>query len=118
MSDHGSAGSTSFRYPGVKGGDWWHKPVVFLDRDDCRWTNSSRALAQPRSIARGTLPLTPLGRAHSRVLSLAALCLGLLRLGIGAARDVRAAAGEVRVLTIDGVINPISARYVLRGIEA
>jgi len=57
-------------------------------------------------------------RSLSRGLSLAALCLGLLLLGIGAARDVRAAAGEVRVLTIDGVINPISARYVLRGIEA
>ena len=61
---------------------------------------------------------TPLVRSLSRGLSLAALCLGLLLLGIGAARDVRAAAGEVRVLTIDGVINPISARYVLRGIEA
>jgi membrane-bound serine protease (ClpP class) len=36
---------------------------------------------------------------------------------LGAAGGVDAAAGEVRVLGVDGIINPISARYVVRGIE-
>ena len=57
-------------------------------------------------------------RTLNRGLALAALCLGVLLLGIGAPRGVHAAAGEVRVLSIDGIINPISARYVVRGIEA
>jgi len=61
---------------------------------------------------------TPLVRTLNRGLALAALCLGVLLLGIGAPRGVHAAAGEVRVLSIDGIINPISARYVVRGIEA
>jgi membrane-bound serine protease (ClpP class) len=60
---------------------------------------------------------TPLARTLNRGLSLTALWLGVLLLGLGAPRGVNAAAGEVRVLTIDGIINPVSARYVVRGIE-
>jgi membrane-bound serine protease (ClpP class) len=56
-------------------------------------------------------------RTVNRWLSLAAICLGVLLLGLGTARGVGAAAGEVRVLTIDGIINPVSARYVLDGID-
>jgi membrane-bound serine protease (ClpP class) len=53
----------------------------------------------------------------NRLVSLAALCLGVLLLGIGAPSGVSAVAGEVRVLSVDGIINPISARYLVRGIE-
>jgi membrane-bound serine protease (ClpP class) len=56
-------------------------------------------------------------RTLSRGLSLAALCLGVLLLGLGAPGGANAAAGEVRVLRVDGIINPISARYLVRGIE-
>ncbi len=59
----------------------------------------------------------PLARTLNRGLSLAALCLGVLLLGIGAPSGVGAATGEVRVLSVDGIINPISARYLVRGIE-
>ncbi len=59
----------------------------------------------------------PLARTLRRGLSLAALCLGVLSLGIGTPSDVSAAAGEVRVLIVDGIINPVSARYLVRGIE-
>lgn len=60
---------------------------------------------------------TPLARTLIRGLSLTALWLGVLLLGLGAPRGVDAAAGEVRVLSVDGIINPVSARYVVRGIE-
>ena len=60
---------------------------------------------------------TRLAPTLSRWLSLAAVWLGSLMLGLGAAGGVDAAAGEVRVLGVDGIINPISARYVARGIE-
>jgi membrane-bound serine protease (ClpP class) len=59
----------------------------------------------------------PLARTLRRGLSLAALCLGVLSLGIGTPSEVSAAAGEVRVLIVDGIINPVSARYLVRGIE-
>ena len=58
-----------------------------------------------------------LSRTLHRGLSLAALWLGLVLLGIGAPGGVGAATGEVRVLGVDGIINPISARYLVRGIE-
>ncbi len=46
------------------------------------------------------------------------LCVSLGLLGLFAAPPAaRAAAGEVHVLTLDGIVNPISARYVVRGIE-
>lgn len=57
-------------------------------------------------------------RTLNRGPSLAALWLGVLLLGLGVPGGVHAAAGEVRVLSVDGIINPISARYVVRGIEA
>ncbi len=56
-------------------------------------------------------------RTLNRGLSLAALWLGALLLGLGVPGGVDAAAGEVRVLSVDGIINPISARYLVRGIE-
>lgn len=59
----------------------------------------------------------PLTRTLNRALSLAALCLGVVLLGIGVPGGVSAAAGEVRVLSVDGIINPISARYLVRGIN-
>ena len=49
--------------------------------------------------------------------SIAALSLGALMLASMAASGADAAVGEVRALTVEGVINPISARYVVRGIE-
>ena len=55
-------------------------------------------------------------RTPNRSLSLVAISLGILMLGLGAAADVDAAVGDVRVLHVEGVINPISARYVLRSI--
>ncbi len=59
----------------------------------------------------------PLARTLNRGLSLAALCLGAVLLGIGVPSGVSAAAGEVRVLSVEGIINPISARYLVRGIQ-
>jgi membrane-bound serine protease (ClpP class) len=56
-------------------------------------------------------------RTLNRLASVAALSLGVLMLGLGAARGVDAAVGEVRVLAVEGIINPISARYLVRGIE-
>ncbi|MEX2136263.1 MAG: nodulation protein NfeD [Chloroflexota bacterium] len=64
-----------------------------------------------------TVGPTTLARTLSRGLSLAAFWLGVLLLGIGVPSGVDAAAGEVRVLSVDGIINPISARYLVRGIE-
>ena len=58
-----------------------------------------------------------LARTLNRGLSLAAVCLGSVLLGIGVPGGVSAAAGEVRVLRVDGIINPVSARYLVRGIE-
>jgi membrane-bound serine protease (ClpP class) len=46
------------------------------------------------------------------------LTLGILVLSLGAAGDVDAAVGDVRVLHVEGVINPVSARYLIRGIES
>jgi membrane-bound serine protease (ClpP class) len=43
--------------------------------------------------------------------------LGASMLGLGIPGNAGAADGGVRVLRVDGVINPISARYVVRGIE-
>ena len=97
LSDHGSAGSTSSRYPDVKvetaGPSRWS---LLCDRDEGRET---------------TL------RTLKRALSLATISLGLAMFGLGAAADTQAAVGELRVLRVEGVINPISARYVVRGIE-
>jgi len=59
----------------------------------------------------------PLARTLNRGLSLAALCLGVVVLGIGVPSGASAASGEVRVLSVDGIINPVSARYLVRGIE-
>ena len=53
----------------------------------------------------------------NRWLSLAALALGVVMLSLGAAGGVGAAVGEVRVLHVEGIINPVSARYIVRGIE-
>lgn len=49
-----------------------------------------------------------------RLLAVMAIALGLVGL---AADATHAAAGEVRVVTIEGVINPISARYLITAIE-
>ena len=61
-------------------------------------------------------PTRPRRRAAGCAAS--ALVLGLAGL-IAAAPDstVRAATDEIRVLTLDGIINPVSARYVVRSIE-
>jgi membrane-bound serine protease (ClpP class) len=56
-------------------------------------------------------------RKLNRWTAVGSLSLGILILGVGAAGDVGAAVGEVRVLSFDGIINPISARYLVRGIE-
>jgi membrane-bound serine protease (ClpP class) len=48
---------------------------------------------------------------------LAALCVVAGSFGLLGGGAVRGAAGEVHVLTFDGIINPISARYFVRGIE-
>jgi membrane-bound serine protease (ClpP class) len=55
-------------------------------------------------------------RALLRVVSLAAIVVGLLSLGFGQPPMARGAADEVRVLTLDDIINPVSARYVTRHI--
>jgi membrane-bound serine protease (ClpP class) len=57
-------------------------------------------------------------RTLNRWMAVASLTLGILVLGLGAAGDVDAAVGDVRVLHVEGVINPVSARYVIRGIES
>lgn len=49
-----------------------------------------------------------------RLLAVMAIALGLVGL---AADATHAAAGEVRVVTVEGVINPISARYLITAIE-
>jgi membrane-bound serine protease (ClpP class) len=56
-------------------------------------------------------------RTLNRLVSRAVLALGVLMLGLAGVGGVGAAAGEVRVLRVEGVINPVSARYVVRGIE-
>ena len=56
-------------------------------------------------------------RTLNRCLSFTALSLGALMLSLAPVADVHAAAGEVRVLRVEGIINPISARYMVRGIE-
>ena len=57
-------------------------------------------------------------RKLNRWTAMGSLALGVLVLGLGAAGDVDAAVGEVSVLQVEGVINPVSARYVIRGIES
>jgi membrane-bound serine protease (ClpP class) len=59
--------------------------------------------------------MTPIVRATVRWL--AALCVVAGSFGLLGTPPVRAAAGEVHVMTFDGIINPISARYFVRGIE-
>jgi membrane-bound serine protease (ClpP class) len=56
-------------------------------------------------------------RKVNRWMAAGSLTLGILVLGLGAAGDVDAAVGDVRVLHVEGVINPVSARYLIRGIE-
>ncbi|MBW3612478.1 MAG: nodulation protein NfeD [Chloroflexi bacterium] len=48
---------------------------------------------------------------------LAALCVVAGSAGLIAPGPARAAAGDVHVLTLDGIINPISGRYLERGIR-
>lgn len=48
---------------------------------------------------------------------LAALCVVAGSVGLVAPGPSRAAAGEVHVLSVDGIINPISGRYLERGIR-
>jgi membrane-bound serine protease (ClpP class) len=57
-------------------------------------------------------------RTLNRWTAAVSLSLGILILALGAAGEADAAVGELRVLSVEGVINPISARYVVRGIEA
>ncbi|HVM25644.1 MAG TPA: nodulation protein NfeD [Candidatus Limnocylindrales bacterium] len=59
--------------------------------------------------------MPPIVRATLRWL--AALCVVAGSFGLAAPAATRGAAGEVHVLTFDGIINPISARYFMRGIE-
>lgn len=57
-----------------------------------------------------------------RAASLGTMLLGAILLIAGCATPAPEAAGgtpgEIRVLHLDGIINPVSARYVVRGIEA
>ncbi len=46
-----------------------------------------------------------------------AAVLGMALLASSAQSPARAGTGEIRVLTLDGIINPVSARYVTRMIE-
>jgi membrane-bound serine protease (ClpP class) len=55
-------------------------------------------------------------RTLNRWMAAASLSLGTLILALGATGEADAAVGELRVLRVEGVINPISARYVVRGI--
>ena len=57
-------------------------------------------------------------RKVNRWMAATSLTLGMVLLAFGAAADANAAAGDVRVLSVEGVINPVSARYVIRGIES
>jgi membrane-bound serine protease (ClpP class) len=57
-------------------------------------------------------------RKVNRWMAATLLTLGMVLLAFGAAADANAAAGEIRVLNVEGVINPVSARYVIRGIES
>lgn len=55
---------------------------------------------------------------HAIVRWIAALCMVAGAAGLLGTSSARGAAGEVHVLTLDDVIiNPISARYIVRGIE-
>jgi membrane-bound serine protease (ClpP class) len=56
-------------------------------------------------------------RTLTRWLSVTAFSIGVLLLAFGSAGRAEAATGEVRVLRVEGIINPISARYLVRGIE-
>jgi membrane-bound serine protease (ClpP class) len=47
----------------------------------------------------------------------ALLCLALGATGLLGSGPVQAQAGSVHVLQLDGIVNPISTRYVIRGIE-
>jgi len=49
---------------------------------------------------------------------LAALCVVAGVIGLAGAGPVRAGAGDVHLLTLDDIINPISVRYLERGIHA
>ncbi len=59
--------------------------------------------------------MPPLLRASLRWM--AVLCVVAGSVGLAGATPARGAAGEIHVLGLDGIINPISARYVVRGIE-
>ena len=48
---------------------------------------------------------------------LAALCVVAGLVGLVVPGPVRAGAGDVHLLTLDDMINPISGRYLERGIE-
>lgn len=54
---------------------------------------------------------------RSMVRWLAALCVVAGSAGLLGAPTARGAAGEVHLLTLDGIINPISGRYLERGIS-
>ena len=58
-------------------------------------------------------------RSRGRLaLASVAVALGVLGLfGADAGSTARAATGEIRILTLEGIINPVSARYVVRSIE-
>lgn len=58
--------------------------------------------------------LSPIARASLRVAAI--LCIVAGSAGLLAA-PMRAGAGDVHVLSVDGVVNPISARYLERGIS-
>jgi membrane-bound serine protease (ClpP class) len=64
-------------------------------------------------ISGGSMP--PLIRATVRWL--AVLCVVAGSFGLVAPGETRGAAGEVHVHSFDGIINPISARYIVRGIR-
>jgi membrane-bound serine protease (ClpP class) len=48
--------------------------------------------------------------------SLGALCVAAGLIGLAAPQPTRAGAGDVHLLTLDDIINPISTRYLTRGI--
>ena len=55
-------------------------------------------------------------RTRPRVAWLASLCVAIGLLGLVAPGPVRAGAGDVHVLVVDDIVNPISVRYLERGI--
>jgi membrane-bound serine protease (ClpP class) len=55
-------------------------------------------------------------RTLLRAVSFAAIVLGFTGLALGQPPAASGASGEVRVLTLDDIINPVSARYVVRQI--